>query len=97
MLVDPQFDDRWRANLRIDHDILDVPRDRFLVAGDAWAQYRSGQADPAKFGIFVGDLRGVFRAPDPAFEELRTLYAGDPRLRVPATVHNALLDRVDAI
>ena len=29
----------------------DVPRDRFLVAGDAWAQYRSGTADPAKFGL----------------------------------------------
>jgi hypothetical protein len=31
-LVDVQFDDVWRTKLKIDHDILDVPRDRFLVA-----------------------------------------------------------------
>jgi hypothetical protein len=60
MLADAQFDDVWRARLRIDHDVLNVPRDRFLVAGDAWAQCRAGAADPAAFGIeFVG-LRGLW-------------------------------------
>ena len=59
VFVDPQFDDVWREKLRIDHDVLDVPRDRFLVAGDAWVQCR----------------------------------AEDDRLRVPATVFNALLNR----
>jgi hypothetical protein len=43
VLVDPQFDEVWRTRLKIDHDILDVPRDRFLVAGDAWAQCRAGK------------------------------------------------------
>ena len=60
VLVDPQFDDVWRKKLKIEHNVLDLPRDRFLVAGDAWTQYRSGRIDPAKVGIFVGDLRGVW-------------------------------------
>jgi hypothetical protein len=57
-LADPQFDDVWRDRAKIDHDILNVPRDRFLIAADAWAMCRSGKADPNKFGIARGDLRG---------------------------------------
>ena len=32
-------------------DPMDVPRDRFLIAGKAWQLIRSGQADPARFGL----------------------------------------------
>ena len=46
--------------LRITHDVLDVPRDRFLIAAEAWQLCRSGQADAAKFGIFRGNLRGLW-------------------------------------
>jgi hypothetical protein len=60
VLVDPQFDEVWRQELHIAHDVLDVPRDHFLVAGDAWQQCRSGDADPAQFGIFKGDMRGLW-------------------------------------
>lgn len=60
VLVDPQFDDVWRRELRIEHDVLDLPRDRFLIAADAWMACRSGRADPSKFGILVGDLRGLW-------------------------------------
>jgi hypothetical protein len=60
VLVDPQFDDIWRVPLYIDHDILDVPRDRFWVAADAWQRCRSGQADPDKFGISLVDLHGLW-------------------------------------
>jgi hypothetical protein len=59
-LVDPQFDEVWRAKLKIDHDILDVPRNRFLTAGEAWARCRAGEADPAKFGIVFANLRGLW-------------------------------------
>ena len=146
MLVDPQFDDVWRAALQIDHDVLDVPRDRFVIAGDAWMRCRAGEADASKFGIVVGNLRGLWfiagnlvrdvaalnrvemlpwdqwgamprpkepltddqlaffdrlaaltRAPDASFSELRTLYGGDDRLTVPATVFNAVLNRPEAI
>ncbi|WP_437552502.1 hypothetical protein WME97_14510 [Sorangium sp. So ce367] len=47
-----------RAALKPDFDVLDVPRHRFVVAGDAWAQCRAGEADPSKFGIF--DMRGFW-------------------------------------
>jgi hypothetical protein len=59
-LVDPQFDQIWRKALHIDHDILDVPRDRFLIAADAWVLCREGNADPDTFGIFKGNLRGLW-------------------------------------
>ena len=144
--LEPQSDEVWRKMLKIDFDVLDVPRNRFLIAGDAWGQCRAGQADPSKFGIFKGDLRGLWfiagnlmhdvaalnkmemlqwdvwgamprpdeplqhdqlaffdrlaaltRAPDSSFAELRRLYEGDDRLRVPATVFNAVLNRPQAI
>ena len=60
VLADPQFDEVWRRQLKIRHEVLDVPRDRFLVAGDAWALCRAGKADPSTFGIFKGDLRGLW-------------------------------------
>ena len=50
----------WQEKLKPDFDILDVPRDRFLIAGDAWAQCRAGKADPAKFGIAFANLRGLW-------------------------------------
>jgi hypothetical protein len=59
-LADAQFDEVWRRRLNIGHDILDVPRNRFLVAADAWIECRSGAADATKFGIFRGDLRGLW-------------------------------------
>jgi len=58
--IDPQLDDVWRGKLQFDFDPMDVPRDRFIVAGDAWRQCRSGRADPAHFGIFRGNLRGLW-------------------------------------
>jgi len=58
--IDPQFDDVWRARLGIDHDVLDIPRDRFIIAADAWTECRTRAADPAKFGIVNGNLRGLW-------------------------------------
>jgi Transglutaminase-like superfamily len=60
ILVDPQFDETWRKELHIRHDTFDVPRDRFLVAGEAWIRCRQGAADPSAFGIFRGDMRGLW-------------------------------------
>jgi Transglutaminase-like superfamily len=51
VLADAQIDGRQRELFSIDFDVTDVPRDRFLVAGDAWARCRSGAADPGKFGL----------------------------------------------
>ena len=60
VLVDVQLDAVWREKLKIDFDILDVPRDRFLVAGNAWAKCRAGEADPSQFGISFVNLRGLW-------------------------------------
>ena len=60
ILADAQLDEVWRRNLGFAFDPLDVPRDQFVVAADAWTQCRSGRADPGKFGIFVGELRGLW-------------------------------------
>jgi hypothetical protein len=60
MLADPQFDEAWRNASKVDHDILDVPRDRFLIAADAWAHCRTRGSDPAKFGTVNGNLRGLW-------------------------------------
>lgn len=51
MLVDAQIDGLQRDRLLIDFDLTDVPRDQFLVAGDAWIRYRAGTADPDRFGL----------------------------------------------
>jgi len=60
VLVDSQLDDVWQHALKFRFDPLDVPRDQFIVATDAWTACRNGKADPARFGIFVGDLRGLW-------------------------------------
>lgn len=144
ILVDAQIDTRQREKLQPDFDLLDVPRDRFVIAGDAWAQCRAGNVDPSTCGIF--DLRGLWfivgnllrdlaalnnmemlpwdiwgvmpsadaplhvdcltlcdrlatitRTPDTTFTELRRLYEGDDRLRVPGTVCNAVLKRSETV
>ncbi|MGH2842645.1 MAG: transglutaminase-like domain-containing protein [Solirubrobacteraceae bacterium] len=61
-----QEQSRWRlvdAELEHDHvdptdglkiDPLDVPRDRFLIAGRAWQQCRAGDTDPETFMVDPG-------------------------------------------
>jgi hypothetical protein len=56
--VDAQLDRAQRELLRPDFDVLDVPHNRFLIAGDAWALCRSGAADPDTFGIH--DMHGYW-------------------------------------
>jgi hypothetical protein len=48
--VDAQLDEAWCTLHRIEFDVFDVPRQRFVAAGDAWMLARSGRADPAQFG-----------------------------------------------
>ena len=125
---------------------MDVPREKFLVAGDAWRLCRDGDADPAKFGLsllneagywwiaanlvrdvaalnnmemlpwdvwgampapdeIIGDeryalfdrLAGLTRVPDATFADLTAAYTQDTRLRVPATVYNAVLNRPEPV
>ncbi len=49
--VDAQLDSLQHRIVQADFDPLDVPRDRFLVAGDVWQQIRAGTIDPSRCGI----------------------------------------------
>ena len=64
IFVDAQLDELQCDVLKIDFDPLDVPRDQFIVGGNAWQMCRSGEQDPDKFGIFdmhgLGFVRGDF-------------------------------------
>jgi len=57
VFVDAQLDDLQCDVLKISFDTLDVPRDQFIVGGKAWQMCRSGEQDPARFGIF--DMNGL--------------------------------------
>jgi hypothetical protein len=57
VLVDAQLDELQQGVLKTSFNTLDVPRDQFIVGGAAWKLCRSGQADPAHFGIF--DMNGM--------------------------------------
>ncbi|WP_225889246.1 transglutaminase-like domain-containing protein [Streptomyces resistomycificus] len=46
-LAEPALHGGWD----VDFDLMDVPRDRFLVAGEAWRAIRERGADPATFGL----------------------------------------------
>jgi len=140
VLVDSQLDDRQRELFRIAFNPLDVPRDQFLVAGDAWQRCRAGTADPDAFAILdlhglwlvagnvirdvaalndhvmlPWDVWGAMAGPDGAldlalfdrlatltvepdrhFGELRAVYQ-DPRIKVPATVFNAVRNRPETL
>jgi len=145
-LADAQIDDVQHKLFGIGFDLTDVPREEFLVAGDAWRLCRDGGADPARFGLSfmneggywwiaanllrdvaalanmemlpwdvwgampapdetIGDdlvalfdrLAGLTRDPDAALAELAAAYAQDPRLRVPATVYNAVRKRQEPV
>jgi Transglutaminase-like superfamily len=57
-LCDPQLDDVLRRRCRIAFDPMDVPRDAFLTAGQAWSACRDNRADPADFGH--GEVTGAW-------------------------------------
>lgn len=59
-LADAQIDEHQLTLFPIDFDLTDVPRDRFIVAGDAWAECRAGRADPATFGLSLTNESGYW-------------------------------------
>jgi hypothetical protein len=59
-LVDAQIDARQLEIFTVDFDLTDVPRDRFLIAGDAWARCRAGAADPSAFGLSLIKESGLW-------------------------------------
>lgn len=60
ILVDAQIDAVQREAFHLDFDPLDVPRDRFVIAGDAWQMCRNGGAAPNRFGLSHIGLQGLW-------------------------------------
>ncbi|MFZ3592385.1 transglutaminase domain-containing protein [Streptomyces sp. BH104] len=56
LLADPELADPLVVEShKVGFDPMDVPRDRFQVAGDAWQQIRAGEADPKAYGLPLPD------------------------------------------
>ena len=58
ILTDAQVDDRQRELFGAKIDVTDVPRDQFIVAGDAWRRCRVGEDDPNRYGLSITDEFG---------------------------------------
>ena len=100
LLVDSQLDARQRDLFKIALDPLDVPRDQFLVAGDAWRLCRAGKADPLAFGIL--DMWGLWFIASNVVRDLAALNNHEmlpwdvwgPMVRNDAEVDVTLIDRL---
>jgi hypothetical protein len=60
VLVDAQIDSIQRNAFKLDFDPLDVPRNQFIIAGDAWQMCRAGRADPNLFGLSFLKEQGMW-------------------------------------
>jgi hypothetical protein len=108
ILVDAQLDAIQRKALDIRFDPLDVPRDAFIIAGDAWHKCRSGRADASRFGLsyinesglwfiagnVVRDFASLNRAEGLPWDVWGMMEIGDASL---TDERKALLDRVSAL
>ena len=72
VLVDAQVDNLQRRLFAVEIDTLDVPRDRFLVGGDAWRTCRNG-TDPMNFGIEGTEMWGLVEVYGDIFQDLAAL------------------------
>jgi len=73
ILVDAQLDAIQRKALNIDFNPLDTPRNKFIIAGDAWQMCRSGLADPAAFGLTHVHLQGLWFVAGNVLRDLASL------------------------
>jgi len=73
ILVDAQMDPVQRKAFKLDFSPLDLPRDRFIIAGDAWQICRSGRADPAAFGLTHVNLKGLWFVEGNVIRDLASL------------------------
>lgn len=92
VLADAQLDARQREVFRIAFDPIDVPRDQFLVAGDAWQRCRAGQLDPKAFGIL--DMYGLWFI---ASNVIRDAAALNDYVMLPWDVWGAMTQKDDEI
>ncbi|MBE1485907.1 transglutaminase-like domain-containing protein [Plantactinospora soyae] len=56
-----------------DVDPLDVPRDGFLVGGQAWQECRAGHRDPDRFGLSAAGITGMWEVQGNVLRDLASL------------------------
>jgi hypothetical protein len=59
-LLDAELGETTRRQLRIDFAAHDVPRSRFLAAGEVWERARRGDLEPSKIGLRELGLNGLW-------------------------------------
>lgn len=73
-LVDPQMSPRHIQVNHIAFDVLDVPRDQFIVGGLAWQPCRAGKADPERFGVAPDlPMKGMWFVRDKLVQDVAAL------------------------
>jgi hypothetical protein len=73
ILADAQLDAVHRSAFKIDFNPLDVPRDRFIIAGDAWQMCRAGRAEADRFGLSIVQLHGLWFVAGNVLRDLASL------------------------
>jgi hypothetical protein len=92
VMVDAQLDASQRMLFKIAFDPLDVPRDQFLVAGDAWQRCRTRTADPSAFGIL--DMHGLWFI---AGNVIRDIAALNDHVMLPWDIWGAMSQKDDEL
>ncbi len=59
-LLDPELNTRVRDYFKVRFSPVDVPRDAFLVADEAWRRARANALDPATCGVSVAGIGGAW-------------------------------------
>jgi hypothetical protein len=60
VLSDAQMDPVLTKAIGLGFDPAEVPRDRFVVGGQAWIAYRAGELDPDKCGLTIPGEQGAW-------------------------------------
>lgn len=72
-LADGQLAGGAAKAYQADVDPLDVPRDAFLVGGQAWLECRAGVRDPDRFGVSAAGLTGMWEVQGNVVRDLAAL------------------------
>ncbi len=72
-LMDPELTPGVCRHFGVSLDPCDVPRDRFLTAGSAWLDIRSGHTDPAKCGVSSVGITGEWFVASSVVRDLAAL------------------------
>jgi hypothetical protein len=73
ILVDSEIGEEERKIFKIRVNNLDVPRDKFIIAGKAWEICKSGKVSQKKFGVFNIGIWGMWFIRANLFRDLAAL------------------------